>query len=46
MNNVNENDKSLKNIRPPVIRAISMPNSPISPLADNPWYQQKFEFVC
>jgi hypothetical protein len=32
--------------RPTVTRTMSMPNTPTSPLATNPWYRQKFEFVC
>jgi hypothetical protein len=32
--------------RPTMVRTMSMPNNPKSPLANNPWYRQKFEFVC
>jgi hypothetical protein len=32
--------------RPSFTRATSMPGTPTSPLATNPWYRQKFELVC
>jgi len=41
MNKTNETSA-----RPPLTRTLSMPNTPQSPLATNPWYRQKFEFVC
>ncbi len=40
------NEKSTTTARPPMVRAATMPNTPTSPLATNPWYQQKFEQVC
>jgi hypothetical protein len=40
------NEKSSTNSRPPMVRASTMPSTPTSPLATNPWYQQKFELVC
>ena len=30
---------------PPLTRAATCPSIPTSPLAGNPWYQQKFELV-
>lgn len=32
--------------RPIIARTMSVPITPVSPLATNPWYRQKFEFVC
>jgi hypothetical protein len=32
--------------RPLVARTMSVPITPTSPLANTPWYRQKFEFVC
>jgi hypothetical protein len=40
------NDKVSAVPHPTVTRTMSMPNTPTSPLATNPWYRQKFEFVC
>jgi hypothetical protein len=40
------NDTSTTTSRPPMVRAATLPSTPPSPLATNPWYQQKFEFVC
>jgi len=34
------------NPRPPILRTVSMPTTPTSSLAANPWYQRKFELVC
>lgn len=28
-----------------LMRMVSIPSTPVSPLAKNPWYQQKFEQV-
>lgn len=30
---------------PPITRSASVPHSPTTPLANNPWYRQKFEMV-
>jgi len=40
------NEKSTTTSRPPLVRAATMPTTPTSPLATNPWYRQKFELVC
>jgi hypothetical protein len=40
------NDKSTTTSRAPMVRSSTVPNTPPSPLATNPWYQNKFEFVC
>jgi hypothetical protein len=40
------NETSVTTSRPPMTRAATMPATPPSPLAKNPWYQQKFELVC
>lgn len=46
MNNIPQsNDRSSGVPRPIMARTMSMPNTPISPLTNNPWYRQKFEFV-
>ncbi len=39
-------ETSVKKSHPPITRAATMPTTPTSPLAENPWYRQKFEFVC
>jgi hypothetical protein len=40
------NETPTTSSRPPMARALSTPSTPTSPLATNPWYRQKFEFVC
>lgn len=34
-----------KSTHPPMQRATTLPATPTSPLAENPWYRQKFEMV-
>ncbi|UJR29976.1 hypothetical protein I4U23_017523 [Adineta vaga] len=34
---------STKPSHPPMIRSATLPATPVSPLATNPWYRQKFE---
>jgi hypothetical protein len=46
-NNISQTDEtSTAAPRATMARTMSMPNTPTSPLANNPWYRQKFEFVC
>jgi hypothetical protein len=46
-NNISQTDEASTAVpRPTMARTMSMPNTPTSPLANNPWYRQKFEFVC
>lgn len=40
------NETSTTGPRPVLGRTMSVPITPTSPLATNPWYRQKFEFVC
>ncbi len=40
------NETSAAASRPPMVRAATLPTTPTSPLATNPWYQKKFELVC
>jgi hypothetical protein len=42
---LNSNEKSTTTPRSPMLRSATMPSTPPSPLATNPWYQQKFELV-
>jgi hypothetical protein len=47
MNNIIQSNGALSAVSRPIMeRTKSMPNTPTSPLANNPWYRQKFEFVC
>ncbi len=46
MNNIPQSNNLSSGVpRPIMARTMSMPNTPISPLTNNPWYRQKFEFV-
>jgi hypothetical protein len=46
MNNIPQSNNLSSGVpRPTMARTMSMPNTPISPLTNNPWYRQKFEFV-
>ena len=40
------NETSATTSRPPMVRAVTLPATPTSPLATSPWYRQKFELVC
>jgi hypothetical protein len=42
----NDTSTTTTTSRPPLVRAATLPSTPTSPLATNPWYRQKFEFVC